>query len=92
MERFTIQNLLKGDRNAILCNSQLEWEKMCEIKNKNDLKDKFHMSRDKTFNLNDLTTYWSVSTKNEIEQQGYKLIEFNQIDFEENLLNNIQIW
>ena len=89
MERYTISKL--GDKidnhrwNVVHINNKEEYDK---------LKKYFPNMDNYNYNYYLISSHNSGTAQNKstYEESGYFHINFEQIDFEENLLNNIQIW
>lgn len=96
MERFTIQQIEDG-KIAIRIRDKEEGRKVVsKMKSKYtgsfpmDEYNEFCIAPFKNNGVNDGKI--CHCNKNHYTSNDYIVIEFNQIDFEENLLNNIQIW
>lgn len=62
-----------GQKVAVECSSKEEWQKILDLVGKSTATNYFDKSCNKCIALDDITSYWSVSSKQDIISNGYTI-------------------
>jgi hypothetical protein len=73
-----------GENVAIECKTEEEWQKILELGNEGDKRNYFELSANKCIDVNDITSYWSISSKKNIIEKGYTIYPASDFLEEEN--------